>query len=194
MQKIYYKPHKSRQKEKQFFHFLEKRFLEAIHVPEDYAIDRSLLTRSLEKRWVLDRIEKYPLLSFKKKDNCLSALKLLDNEIIVGLGDTRISCDIVIEEGGTPYFFEFHEKQHRIDSNKREKCVYDVNGLSYVVPRYMQRLLRDIWRCKNLDPYTIVWWDWFDKNKALYKPELHAGFREYACHDKFSFQSLLGDA
>ncbi len=106
----------------------------------------------------------------------------------------EISVDFVIEFQNSVYFIEFNEKQHKIDSNKRCTKIYDLNNKPINIPRYLQRLLRDLWRWQYLNNYTIVWKDWFAVNKTTEKNYLNLANTEYALNNEFTISDLSSES
>jgi uncharacterized protein (DUF927 family) len=101
-----------------------------------------------------------------------------------------LSVDIVIEENGYITFVEFHEKQHYRLSDKRLRPIFSQQGERYEIPRFLQRLIKDIWRWENLSNYKIVWQNWFEKNQGM--PILFdlKKNEEFVLKDKFSISSI----
>lgn len=96
----------------------------------------------------------------------------------------------MIVRGAKEFYLEFHEEQHVKLTDDRPKEVYDASGKGYRVPRFVQRLIRDVWRIQEFPNYTIVWHDWFAKNRGMHVLWLADGFHEYHLQDAFSFQVL----
>ncbi len=125
-----------------------------------------------------------------KRQECIDLVRTLPAQIRVAIELFRISFDIVVEQNGQPYYWEFHEQQHRSLLDGREKSIYGLNGEEYRVPRFLQRLVRDVWRVQAFPDFTIVWYDWFKTYKQSYKPVLSSGFREYRLPSQFSFEAF----
>lgn len=108
---------------------------------------------------------------------------------------SQISFDVtIVDEEGQPHFFEFHEEQHARMSVSRPAVVYDALGAPITVPRYIQRLYRDIWRLEHVRPFQVLWADWFDENWRTYRPALMPGVHEYALPGKPRFTTFLDRA
>jgi hypothetical protein len=73
-----------------------------------------------------------------------------------------ISFDFAIIEDGKPLLLiELHEKQHRTLSVTRPALIYDEYGRPVEVPRFVQRIIRDVWRLQVTRTYSV------DPNVAL---------------------------
>ncbi|MCH2547123.1 MAG: hypothetical protein MK052_05905 [Alphaproteobacteria bacterium] len=75
----------------------------------------------------------------------------------------RVNCDVVIVSNGRAHFIEYHEDQHRNLKDARSRKIFTEDGEAIMVPRYVQRYLRDIWRIEHLHPLTIMWEDQFER-------------------------------
>jgi hypothetical protein len=192
MTEIYYKPYQSRSREAVFFQSFMSAFLDLAHRREDYSIPTALLDALVETSEVLRWLERDTSLAAGKRAACLSILSAAPAQLKVALKAERISCDIVVVHDGRPFFWEFHEEQHRSLNVSRPGAVYAVDGTPYLVPRFVQRLIRDIWRALYLRPYTIVWSDWFAKQGQPFQPLLRDGFHELASAGRFTFQRFCG--
>ena len=190
MVNIYFKQYRNRKKEITFFNFLKDNLKNINHFDFNYSLDKELLDREINIEKVIKQVEKYNKFTAQKKEKIITELKKLPNEIMVANCIDNVSVDFVIEQKGNLQLIEFHEKQHKINSDKRLKPVYDLKGKRYETPRFVQRLLKDIWRFENLDNLKIVWWDWFEKN-IDYKNLLNENKKEYCLTNKFSFEELL---
>ncbi len=95
------------------------------------------------------------------------------------------------EVDGALYLWEFHEHQHRDLSGSQSTSLYSPSGDRIDVPRFFQRLVRDVWKILAFPNCTIVWWDWFTSSTARFDPELHIGFEEHALPGRFSFSAFL---
>lgn len=104
------------------------------------------------------------MLSLKRKEVCISALKKLPNEIRISENIGRISIDYAIKENDKTFYIEFHELQHRKLHDDRLLPIYSQSLEEFWVPRCLQRFLRDIWRWKFLDNIHVFWSDWFEVN------------------------------
>ncbi|MEW5869702.1 MAG: hypothetical protein AB1894_10540 [Chloroflexota bacterium] len=182
---IYYVSYASRGREARFFEaFLP---LGAKPIYANYRLPAELLEQLVDRQALLDSLRYDRKLSAGKRQRCIEILQTCPAQIKVALDVGRISCDIVVVAEGRPYYWEFHEEQHRKLSVDRPKQVYGADGRAVTVPRFVQRLVRDVWRAQYLRPYTIVWSDWFEVNGGTYKPVLAEGFQEFYLPGAFSF-------
>jgi hypothetical protein len=191
MTEIYYKPHRLRTREARFFQTFLTHLPELAHVPEDYPLPAPLLDGLVDTAEVLRWLARDTLLAPVKRAACLSILRQAPPQLKVALRSERISCDIVVVQEGRPYYWEFHEEQHRSLNVSRPTAVYAPDGTPHQVPRFVQRLIRDIWRALYLRPYAIMWSDWFEAQSAPYQPVLAEGLRELAQPGRFTFQRFM---
>lgn len=191
---LYYKPHKSRLREAVFVEHLKNHFPTAKVIHENAAINPKYLDLFVDRDELLAALEKDRLLPPRAKQKCIEALYTCPAKLKVAREATRVSFDTIIEKEGKRYYWEFHEKQYKDLAVPRIKDVFTPSGESVKVPRYLQRLVRDVWRMKHFQPYTIVWHDWFDQNYHSYKPSLRDGLHEFSMPSKFSFKNFLGIA
>ncbi|WP_029918470.1 hypothetical protein [Pelobacter seleniigenes] len=189
--KIYCRPHRNRHAENEFFDFLLESFPGAEHLNERFPLKGSLLSRPVFRDALVQCLKADALLPSNAKASCLEALKLSPEQIYVTTNPDRISVDMVLVQSSTPVYVEFHEKQHRLLSDNRPKNVYDIKGNTYPVPRGLQRLVRDVWRCLYLKPFCIVWKDWFETGGEVFILPSANSFEEFVTPDKFSFQDFL---
>jgi len=188
--RIYWTPHKSRKREREFVEFLALR-LSGDLVNQRFTLDPKTLDSELDTRELLACLEADRSLPAVKRQRCIETLKTLPTQIRVAREISRISFDVVVERHGRIYYWEFHEKQHRTLTVDRPEPIYGPHGKEeFRVPRYLQRLIRDIWRIKAYPDLTIVWWDWFETHRASYDPSIAFGFREYQLPGEFSFGSF----
>lgn len=189
MTKIFYRPHGLRQRERQFFEHLCSTLSIEIWIQDDYPLPESILRQSVSRAELMRCLEKDTVLPIEAKNRCCSSLLACPESIIIAQQVNRVSVDFVVTQSGQPYFFEFHELQHRRLIDNRPKAVFDADGNPYEVPRCLQRLIRDIWRIQNLQPLSIVWSDWFEHNSGKYVPILGSNNREYSMPGAFCFES-----
>lgn len=187
---IFYKPHVKRNKEREFFQTLVSHFPHATHCKADYLIGAEYLNQYVDRDQVITFVEQIQSIPNMKRDVLIETLANCPKNIKVAPYVQRIGFDIVLELNNAPYFFEFHEKQHRSLSVNRLQKIYSPKNIEYLVPRFVQRFVRDIWRMLYFRPYTIVWFDWFADNKSDYTPELHSGFVEHCMTGKFAFMDF----
>lgn len=184
---IYYKPHQSRVREHEFFLTLKSHFPMSTHCPIDYGINPQYLKQYVDRDRVVAFLESDTNLPVKKRILCIQALGACPKQIKVTPFASNIGFDIVLENEGKVHYFEFHEKQHRSLSVSRPQKIYAPDNTEYLVPRFLQRFIRDIWRTMYFRPFTIIWFDWFAEHKNDYMPEFHNGLIEHHLENRFSF-------
>lgn len=154
------------------------------------------MDKFVDKNSLITALVKENYLPFNAKDSCLEILTAnhFPERIKIALNSKDISFDIVITSDEGTFYWEFHEKQHRALSDSRLKRIYNAENNEVIsVPRYFQRLVRDVWRFQNFDPYTIVWQDWFIENCYTYKPQLQSDLYEYSLQNCFSFSEFYNE-
>ena len=188
---IYNKPHRSRQAEAAFVQALRVQFPEATFVAENYPISEQFLAKYVHTPSLLAALDTDTRLSARQREQCRAILSTCPEQLQVALDPKRISCDVVITDEQRSYFWEYHENQHRSLNVIRPQHIYDAQtGKAVTVPRFVQRLVRDIWRLQYLWPYTIVWKDWFAQQQSRYQPQLQQGLHEYVLPNRFSFKTF----
>ncbi len=188
---IYNAPHKQRIREGNFVQFLRESFPNAEFVPKNYSIDEKFYEYLVNTEKVITCLELDVKLSKKKRDQCIAHLKRCPKNLRVAIDPSRIFFDVVIEENGMAYFWEYHERQHRQLKGTRIKKLFSPDQEPIGVPRYLQRFIRDIWKIQNFRPYTIVWDSWFQENSNIYIPKLGKGFQEFYNDHMFSFTQFF---
>lgn len=193
MKEVYFKPHSSRQKEFLFFKTLIKNYPDIKHIEENYLLPISHLDKKINVRNIEQKVLKSDQISIKKKQSVLESLATLPEEVLVAKKISDVSVDFVfIDKNDEIIFIEFHEKQHRNLSVSRATPIFDEFGNRHEIPRYSQRLLKDIWRVENLTNFKIIWWDWFDLNPNITLEKITKNLEnEFNINQKFSFQKLL---
>lgn len=184
---IYHKPHKDRVREAQFFTTLRGYFPNVKVVEQSFSIDRKSLDSLVNTEKLLAWLHADKLMPAAKRRKCLEILKSCPPQLKVALDVSQISFDFVLVQNGQTYYWEFHEEQHRKLTVERIQMVFAPDGSPFHVPRYVQRLVRDVWRTLYFRPYTIVWSDWFAANHGTFRPLLSDGFQEFHKISKFSF-------
>jgi len=185
---IYHKPHSARQSEASFVHALQHQFPRAIYHAENYPIPASYLHKYVQTQQLLAAIDRDDRLPARQCVQCRAILADCPPKLQVAHDPSRISFDVVITADGETYYWEYHEDQHRRLTVTRPQHIYDAaTGAAITVPRYVQRLVRDIWRLHYFRPYTIVWKDWFETRQTTYQPQLQPGLHEYVLPQQFSF-------
>ena len=187
--KLYYKPHKSRKREAEFVDALIAKYNITDITTAYYPMPEYLASRSVETAEVINWVE-HSGLSQLKLSAALLELQKLPPQVKVITNIKQITCDIVIVDSDTPYFIEFHEDQHRKLSIKQPRHVFSIDDEKIITPRFVQRLLRDIWRIKHLEPLTVVWADWFGKNGLDGVESLSQGYNEYHLPNSFNFKEF----
>jgi hypothetical protein len=190
---IYFKPHSSRIQEQIFFRFIIESISEFDHIENNFSLPSSLINELLNRDEIIELLEKDLLLPSKKIKTCIDELKKLPNEIRIAESIAKISVDYVIIDKKEIFYIEFHEKQHRRLSVDRLTPIFSNDLTEYRIPRFHQRLLRDIWRLKNLSNYKIIWWDWFEENPKAKINFLSKGKSEFYLPNKFSLIKLCSD-
>jgi hypothetical protein len=190
MSRIYYRPHRNHHREAAFFNALKKGFSEAKVINESYEVDPKYLNCYIKTHRLIAWLQADKLLPYRKREQCIEVLSNCPDQLKVALTTSRISFDIVVVQDEKAYYWEFHEEQHRKLPDSRRKKVFTSNGTAIEIPRYLQRLIRDVWRALYFRPYTIVWYDWFACNEKNYEPCLFTGFREFHDSENFSFQAF----
>ena len=189
---IYYQPHKRRIREAAFVQHLVQTFQQAQIVHGRFNIDPKYLDCFVQKEEIVAKLEVDNLLPNQRRQNCLELLANCPSQIKIALNPNRISFDVVVERDKQIYYWEFHEEQHRnLGVNRLQQIYNAADNEIILVPRYLQRFIRDIWRVKCFRPYTIVWYDWFAQYQHEYQPELREGFHEFHLPNDFSFRNFL---
>jgi len=188
---IYHKPHSARRSEASFVQLLRGQFPEAIYRAENFPLPAESLKNPVHTAQLLAALETDALLPARQRTQCIELLRICPPELAVALNPNRISFDLVVVAATESYYWEYHEEQHRRLTVTRPKQLYDARTHAPIpVPRFLQRLVRDIWRVQSFQPYTIVWKDWFGVHQYTYQPMLQAGLHEFALPGKFSFRSF----
>lgn len=189
---IYHNPHHNNVGESFFAYFLSIKFPNANFVYESYQVDNERLNNSIDTQELIMNLKNDFLLPENAKERCLEILGNCPPYIRVANNPNNISFDFVITEDERVFYWEFHEKQHRNLTVNQDSYLYNAeNNQRITVPRYLQRLIRDVWKVRYLKNYTIIWQDWFIQNCYNYQPELQLGFHEYFLPNKFSFGKFL---
>ena len=194
MRTIYNKPSSNQKAELLFQNYLLSKLPNFVHKNETYQLSESEFTnpfvnvRKLEKA-----IFNSGNISQTKKAALFNILNKLPEKVKAAEKPNFISVDfVVVDENNRKYYIEFHEKQHRNLSVSRLTHICDEFQNRYEIPRFAQRLLKDIWRFENLPNYKIVWFDWFDKDPNCKIEEiLSLENNELFIESKFSFSKLL---
>lgn len=192
---FYYQPNKARRSEAAFVAALQKYHANPQTLNQHYFVDQNRVDKFVSTQQLTDWLTTDTGLSDKKRLACLDLLKTIPSESIrIALHPKEISFDVVAEAGEKVYYWEFHEKQHQNLSVDRQQHVYTPEGSRVTVPRYFQRLVRDVWRALYFDRYTVVWQNWFEtpKRNTTEALDLADGYREFFIEGKFSFKHFVG--
>lgn len=187
---VFYKPHKSRRREGEFAEFLAARLGEIL-INERFRFDPGALDCLIGTDKLLACLNAESCLPTGKRRECINEVTRLPSRIRVATDTFRVSFDNVVVRESRPYYWEFHELQHRQLSVSKGTPVYGSDGQEHRVPRFLQRLIRDVWRVQAFPDVSIVWCDWFDAQWAFYHPLIEQGFREYYAPGQFSFTAFI---
>lgn len=194
MKVVHNKPNSNQKSELLFQHKLLSKLSNFTHKNETYQLDKTeFINPFVDVRKVEKAIANSRYISQKKKIALIDILNKLPEKVKAAEKHSLISVDFVlVDENNIKHYIEFHEKQHRDLSVSRLTHVCDEFENRYVIPRFAQRLLKDVWRFENLPNYKIVWFDWFEKNPNYEVEEfLSLGNNEFFIENKFSFWNLL---
>lgn len=183
---LFYQPHAKRVKEHEFGAFLAASLGCPLR-PGAASIDADPASSTISRRDLLTWLHSAVQLPARKREACLRLAGELPQRIAIGPSGRSYGCDFAAVRAHEPFYWEFHERQHRTLSVSRPENLFSPRGEQIEVPRYFQRLVRDLWRiqtCKNL---TVVWFDYFYEHATSFRPELAAGYRELSLPTKFSF-------
>lgn len=190
MTTVYFKPHIKRNAERTFFNHLISHYKEINHIRENYQLPESLIQNLLSVPDIIKRIEFSKSINKKKKEISLAYLGTLPKYVKVASTIADLSIDIVIKDNGKLTYIEFHEKQHKQLSGYYLTPIFSEAGERYEIPRFLQRLIKDVWRWDNLENYKIVWHNWFDIN--CHTPIIFTNYQneEFALDGKFKISLL----
>ncbi len=190
---LYYQPHQSRKSEAAFFEALQQFHPEAILSYTHFEVPQEKMDQFLEVKKLVLWLQKEQKLPLKKRNECLVILKNFPSkQLRIAFTPKEISFDIVLVKDHKIHYWEFQEKQHAKLTVDRLKKVYTPDGKPVEVPRFFQRLMRDLWRLSFFRPYTSVWKDWFESEARTDQClEIAEGYREYHLPGKFSFKGFL---
>lgn len=186
MLEVYYKPKKNVIHEQAFADALINLVQPDHIITEYYPIPAEMLQNSLRTAEIIKWVA-HSGLSPKRVSALIQQLQKCPSELCVAVKQSQITCDIVMVGDGVPHYYEFHEKQHSRLSVNRPAKVYSIGGEPITVPRYVQRLLRDIWRVKYLRPFTVVWADWFEQHGVDDMQWPSEGYSEFHLPEAINF-------
>lgn len=187
---IYYKPHIKRVREAAFFNFLKTHLPHATVIHQNFPIPSHYLSQTIDTHRLIKCLQIDQILPAKARSECIRILNNCPSQLKVALTPSQISFDMVVKAGTDIYYWEFHEEQHWKLTVPRPQKVYTADNKPLEIPRYLQRLIRDIWRLEHFPAYTIVWHDWFEENQVQYAPELLKSIEEFHLPGKFSFRQF----
>lgn len=189
--KLYHSYHKSRKNEHLFLDFLHNSITDLDYTKENYRFRHGQFDSSIELKPVIKSLENDIFLPKKRKQDCINILLGLRQEKVrVFKSVNDISIDFTIEYESELHFIELHENQHKKLKDYRKKVIYSLELQPIYVPRYLVRLLKDIWRWQNLDNYKIIWTDYFSASSLNVSDLLIRGKAEYGLDNTFQFKNL----
>lgn len=190
---LYYQPNIQRTSENLFLTTLKNHHPDAIISNSHYHVPQATLDRFLDIQKIILWLEKEPYFPTKKRQECLDILRTFPApQLRIAFQPKEISFDFVLQKDNRVYYWEFQERQHAKLTIDRPKKVYTSAGELVIVPRFFQRLMRDLWRLSFFRPYTSVWKDWFESEEKTEECfELADGYQEFHLPGKFSFKGFL---
>jgi hypothetical protein len=190
MTRIYWTPHKSRQREREFVAWLHAYFGGEL-LNERFPLAPASLDYLLEKSQLITWLDADRCLALSKRQRCIDVLCDLPSHIRIAMKATNVSFDVVIQQCGHTYYWEFNEQQHRSLTVDRLTSIYmDWTDMSTEFRASFSGSLRDVWRIKAFPNVSIFWDDWFARMSSCSQPSMIHGFREYHLPGKFSFKSF----
>ena len=190
--KLYHSYNIRNKQEHAFLELILNKIPEIEYLNENYRLEKNKYDSSVKISPIIDSLRNDNYLPKKRKQSCIDVLRQIRlnyEKVLVFESENKISFDFTIKTDNDLFFFEFHEDQHKKLKVNRQSKIYDFQGNEIFVPRYLQRLLKDIWRWQNLNNYKIIWADWFNSstNELLL---LDKGRIEYGLHNTFQFKNL----
>jgi hypothetical protein len=162
---------------------------------ESFSVSPAALDHLIETSKLIAWLEADRCLAQAKRQKCIDQVKGLPAQIRIATDVSRVSFDVVVQQAGHTFYWEFHEEQHRDLTVNRLQLIYGPDGHEYRVPRFLQRPIRDVWRIKTFPNVSVVWHDWFEGQGSSYTPAMIHGFREYHLESNFSFKAFcMGDS
>lgn len=186
---VYHKPHKNQPRENNFALKIAEH-LGADLIEEQYPTKQMHFDNLIDIQLLVDRLSKDTALPVNARNLCLESLRVLPDMVMPAKTPKLVSHDLVIIEDEIESVVEFHEEQHRSLKDRRLKPIFDSALDEYRIPRGLQRLIRDVWRIDSIADYTIVWFDWFEKNNHKFEFSIDRGFREFNLPGSFSFKKF----
>jgi hypothetical protein len=190
---LYCQPNVKRTSESIFFSALKNHHPNALVSNSNFYVPPDTLDQFLDVEQIIRWLETESYFPTKKRLEGLDILKTFPSpQLRIAFTPKEISFDFVLQKNDRYYFWEFQERQHAKLKDDRPKRVYTPTGDPVVVPRFFQRLIRDLWRLSFFRPYTSVWKDWFESDfRASECLETADGYREFHLPGKFSFKGFL---
>jgi len=190
---FYYQPNKRRKSELTFFNRLKDKYPNSKVLNQHFLVDEHYLNQFVDFRKLASWLMRDALLPNKKRLACLDLLKQYSFTLCrIALQAQNVSFDVVAQVGKEIFYWEFDEKQHQRLSLSRPGNIYTPAGEAIKVPRYFQRLMRDVWRSCFFDHYTVIWEDWLEQSDCVEDAfSLSKERREFSLDGKFSFRQLV---
>lgn len=191
--KVYNKPKSNQPQEKLFQEYILKGHPGAQHINETHKLSIEEFNNPfIDIRKIEKLLQKDNYLPYEKKVLVLSIIKQLPDKVRVAKNNNLVSVDfLIIDKKEMKHYIEFHEQQHRKLTDKRPKPIYDKDYNRFEIPRFVQRILKDIWRYENLPNYKIVWFDWFESNRNnTFTNLIDSEKTEFAMDGQFTFTQL----
>jgi hypothetical protein len=189
--RIYHSQHRSGRREREFVAWLHA-YLGGEIFNERFPFAPSSLSYLIDSSGLFAWLDADRCLPLRRRQKCIDQLSTLPSQLRVAMKTGDLSFDVVVQQAGHTYYWEFHEEQHRNLKDDRPRIIYGADGQQYAVPGCFQRLLRDVWRIKAFPNVSIVWDDWFASEGRSTSPALIHGFREYHLRHRFSFKDFCG--
>jgi hypothetical protein len=187
---VHYVPQKNRRREAAFFAAVMQAHRGSVHLAESCRLDARNLDHVVDARKLTHELRRDALLPMAKRIEAIACIEKLPSRLRVALEPRQVTCDIVVKSDHDTFYVEFHEEQHRRLTVRRQSLIYSEGGETYYVPRFVQRLVRDVWRVEALRNVTVVWCDWFAQCSSGVAPRLSQGFQEFAVAGQFEIGAL----
>lgn len=191
--KLYHSSNIKCKQEHKFLDFIINRIPEIDYVTENYRLEENEYDSSIKIRPIIQSLNNEIYLPKKRKQNCIDILEDISknhDQVLVFESVNKISFDFTIKTESELYFIELHEDQHKNLKVNRQSILLDPYGNAIHVPRYLLRLLKDIWRWQNLANYKIIWADWLSSSSFELLNLLEKGKNEYGKVNTFHFKNL----
>lgn len=189
--KLYHCRHTTYKVEHEFLSKIYESIPSFEFINQNYNLSTIGLNKELDISNLISLINKDFFLPKNKKRVLISVLNELPSKILIVQDLRKITVDFVFDTDNGLFFFELHENQHKKLTGTRASFIYLPDDVKYVVPRFVQRFLRDIWRVQRLPNYNIVWDDWLYLNKTKMDFSFKDKFHEMHLPGSFSFANFL---